>query len=127
MGHFLFANTLLPAVLRAPVDGRVLIVSSETHRGRPDAPTVLNLEDLFVEGIPEAMGGFIRYGRSKLANLLYAKQLARRLQVRPEFDHFYTRVSHRHQLFRQIMSDEPLIKPEVRSGKNAEAFLDSRA
>mmetsp|Transcript_34781 Transcript_34781/g.76058 ORF Transcript_34781/g.76058 Transcript_34781/m.76058 type:complete len:419 (+) Transcript_34781:48-1304(+) len=80
MGHFLLANTLLPAVLRAPEDGRVVIVSSETHRGRPDAPTVLDLDDLFVEGIPEAMGGFVRYGRSKLANLLYAKQLARRLE-----------------------------------------------
>ena len=81
MGHFLFANTLLPAVLECPSDGRVVIVSSETHRGRP-VPTVLDLDDLFVEGISESFGGFIRYGRSKLANLLYAKQLARQLEDR---------------------------------------------
>lgn len=79
IGHFLFANALLPAVLGCQSDGRVVIVSSETHRGSPSAPSVLDLDDLFVEGVSESFGGFIRYGRSKLANLLYAKHLARQL------------------------------------------------
>jgi NAD(P)-dependent dehydrogenase (short-subunit alcohol dehydrogenase family) len=59
IGHFLFANALLPAVLECPSDGRVVIVSSETHRGSPSAPSVLDLDDLFVEGI--FFCGFIRY------------------------------------------------------------------
>eukprot|EP00959_Pyramimonas_sp_CCMP1952_P425367 8910375-Pyramimonas_sp.AAC.1 len=81
MGHFLLVNALLSAVARAPEDGRVVIVSSETHRGQPDNPRVLDVNDLFAEGLPEAVAGFECYGRSKLANLLFAKQLACRLEV----------------------------------------------
>lgn len=72
LGHAAFVAGLLP-VLGAAVDGRVVVVSSEAHRiGRID------LDDLNWERRRYRKWG--AYGQSKLANLLYVHELARRLE-----------------------------------------------
>ncbi|MGH8150035.1 MAG: SDR family oxidoreductase [Steroidobacteraceae bacterium] len=63
---------LLRAKLRASQDGRVVVVSSEAHRRMH-----LDFEDLMLE---KDYGQFRAYGRSKLANLLFTRALARRLE-----------------------------------------------
>ncbi len=70
LAPFLLTNLLLPR-LRASAPARVVTVSSEAHRIGP-----LDLDDL------EARRGYSAmrvYGRSKLANVLFANELARRL------------------------------------------------
>jgi NAD(P)-dependent dehydrogenase (short-subunit alcohol dehydrogenase family) len=71
IGHFILVNGL---VERLSPDGRVVMVSSEAHRRAP------------AEGIlfDDLSGGkryrpWERYGQSKLANLLFARELSRRL------------------------------------------------
>ena len=69
LGHFALTGLLLPALLaaRAP---RVVAVSSVAHRsGRID------LDDLHGE---RRYGRWAAYGQSKLANLLFARELQRR-------------------------------------------------
>jgi NAD(P)-dependent dehydrogenase (short-subunit alcohol dehydrogenase family) len=71
LGHAAFVAGLLPAVQAAEA-GRVVIVASEMHRiGR------LDLDDLNWERRRYRRWG--AYGQSKLANLLYARELSRRL------------------------------------------------
>jgi NAD(P)-dependent dehydrogenase (short-subunit alcohol dehydrogenase family) len=69
LAPFLLTRLLLPR-LRASAPARVVTVSSEAHRLGP-----LDLDDL------EARRGYAAmrvYGRSKLANVLFANELARR-------------------------------------------------
>src|SRR5512138_2008750 len=69
LAPFLLTNLLLPR-LRASAPARVVTVSSEAHRLGP-----LDLDDL------ESRRGYSPmkvYGRSKLANVLFANELARR-------------------------------------------------
>jgi NAD(P)-dependent dehydrogenase (short-subunit alcohol dehydrogenase family) len=69
LGHFALTGLLLPTLLaaRAP---RVVVVSSTAHRqGRVD------LDDLMGE---RRYGRWSAYGQSKLANLLFARELSRR-------------------------------------------------
>eukprot|EP00092_Neocalanus_flemingeri_P008538 GFUD01009197.1.p1 GENE.GFUD01009197.1~~GFUD01009197.1.p1 ORF type:complete len:320 (+),score=100.99 GFUD01009197.1:106-1065(+) len=70
VGHFLLTNELLP-LLRKAGNARVVVVSSSAHAmGRID------FEDLNWRTRPyDSMGA---YGQSKLANVLFAKELARR-------------------------------------------------
>lgn len=72
LGHFLLNGLLYPLVEAA--DGRIVVVSSIAHKfGR------LNLKDLMY-----ANGGYtptIAYGQSKLANIVYAFELQRRLDA----------------------------------------------
>lgn len=70
LGHFVFTGLVLPAVLAAEA-GRVVTVGSNGHRlGR------LDFDDLdYTRGYRPLRG----YGRSKLANLLFAYELQRRL------------------------------------------------
>lgn len=74
LGHFLLVNRLLDLIFAAP-QGRVVVVSSRAHRSAP------------VDGIQfdnlAGEGKFDRqqyYGHSKLANGLFSRQLARRME-----------------------------------------------
>lgn len=71
LGYFLLTNLLLER-LRASAPARIVNVASEAHRmGGP-----LDFDDLGSAKRYSAMGV---YGRSKLANLLFTRELARRL------------------------------------------------
>lgn len=70
LAPFLLTSLLLPR-LRASAAARVVTVSSEAHRMAP-----LDLDDLQAE---RGYAGMKVYGRSKLANVLFASELARRL------------------------------------------------
>lgn len=78
MGHALLTKLLLPTLLRtaaatAATTGavRIVNVSSEAHR---TAVFGINLED----PAPARSNTWLRYGQSKLANILHAKALAKR-------------------------------------------------
>lgn len=72
LGHFLLVNRLLDRVLAAP-QGRVVTVSSASHRTAPE--NGIRFDDL------SGRGWFDRaYAHSKLANGLFAFELARRLE-----------------------------------------------
>ncbi len=69
LGHFALTGLLLPTLLAAPAP-RVVVVSSTAHKaGRID------LDDLMGE---RSYGRWSAYGQSKLANLLFARELHRR-------------------------------------------------
>ncbi len=71
IGHFLLVTKLLP--LLSP-EARVVLVSSDAHRGAPKAG--IQLDNLSGE---RGYRPFVAYGQSKLANLLFARELSRRL------------------------------------------------
>jgi NAD(P)-dependent dehydrogenase (short-subunit alcohol dehydrogenase family) len=79
LGHHLLAALLLPALRAAGAatrDARVIAVSSAGHLwGELDAAA---LEDLSFERRADAQQGFAPYTQSKLANVLFAAELARR-------------------------------------------------
>ncbi len=71
VGHFLFVRALLPKLL-AQGGGRVVMVSSESHR----TPSKLDFDRLPLTA--EQYSGFTAYGQAKLCNLLFASELQRR-------------------------------------------------
>jgi WW domain-containing oxidoreductase len=71
IGHFLLVTRLLPCL--AP-EGRIVMVSSDAHRMAPRGG--IDFENLAGE---KSYSAWTAYGRSKIANLLFAKALARRL------------------------------------------------
>ncbi|MBI4951117.1 MAG: SDR family oxidoreductase [Myxococcales bacterium] len=71
LGHFLLVTELVDALAD---DGRVVLVSSSAHRRAPRAG--IDFDNLAGE---TGYAPWAAYGRSKLANLLFAKELARRL------------------------------------------------
>lgn len=71
VGHFLLVTGLLDQV---PRDGRIAVVSSAAHTGAP--PEGIDFDNL--DG-RQGYGAWLAYGRSKLANLLFARHLAKRL------------------------------------------------
>lgn len=70
MGHFILVTGLLDQVAD---DGRIVVVSSHAHRASPKAG--IDFENLSGE---KRYSPWEAYGRSKLANILFAKHLARR-------------------------------------------------
>lgn len=70
LGYFLLTNLLLD-VLKASVPSRVVVVSSDAHRGGR-----INFDDLQAA---RSYQGLEVYSQSKLANVLFAYELARRL------------------------------------------------
>jgi len=83
LGHFLLANLLMPDLQRSrDAATRVVVVSSSLHdpkTGRSKRPTTLgDLDDLHLAA-PGAYDAGFAYRRSKLANLLFAYELKRRL------------------------------------------------
>lgn len=75
LGHFLLVNELLP-LLEASAPARIVIVASDAHRFTKG----LDFDDLQASGGRfGAMKGMAVYSRSKLANMLHTRELARRL------------------------------------------------
>ncbi|KAF9429866.1 hypothetical protein BGZ76_001086 [Entomortierella beljakovae] len=74
MGHYVFTMSLLGRIKESQ-PSRVVIVTSNYH-GLSDSSR-FDLETLNTE---RNIGTFTRYGRSKLANILFASALARRLE-----------------------------------------------
>ena len=72
LSHVLLTHRLLDR-LRASAPARVVVVSSAAHRQGGD----LDVDDLEAQGKPYI--GLQQYARTKLMNLLFARELARRL------------------------------------------------
>lgn len=70
--YFLLTNLLLPALEKA-APARVVCVASEAHRG-----ATLDFADLMTE----PYSAFDAYGRSKLANILFGREAARRFAAK---------------------------------------------
>lgn len=76
LGHFLLTEQLLPA-LRKGAPSRVVNVSSCFHDRANGREGRIDFDDLHFERRP--YDGWTAYAQSKLANVLHAKELARRL------------------------------------------------
>ena len=75
LGHFQLANQLLPAMAESAGDAdelRVVTVSSSAH----GIPSALDLDDMTWER--RKFDASVNYGETKLANLLFAQELAER-------------------------------------------------
>jgi WW domain-containing oxidoreductase len=72
IGHFILVTSLLDTLAE---NGRVVMVSSGAHNGAPKEG--IQFDNLTGE---REYGAFPNYGQSKLANLLFANHLAKRLQ-----------------------------------------------
>ena len=72
LGYFLLTNLLLEHLRKAP-QARIVNVSSRAH----ESPGKFRLEDL---PKPSGNGGYPAYKRSKLCNILFTYELARRLE-----------------------------------------------
>ena len=77
LGHFLLTELLLPA-LKAGAPARVVIVSSCFHDKAMGREGKIDLDDLFFE--KREYDGWEAYAQSKLANVLHAQGLAKRLE-----------------------------------------------
>ncbi len=73
VGHFVLTNALLP-LIRKSLPARIVNLSSG---GYLMAPNGLNFDDLQMK---EEYSGFLCYGHSKLANVYFTTELARRLE-----------------------------------------------
>jgi NAD(P)-dependent dehydrogenase (short-subunit alcohol dehydrogenase family) len=71
LSYFLLTNLLLP-VLEQSAPARIVSVASDAHKG-----VSINFDD--IEG-KKRYGGWRAYQRSKLANILFTSELARRLE-----------------------------------------------
>jgi NAD(P)-dependent dehydrogenase (short-subunit alcohol dehydrogenase family) len=71
LAYFVLTNELLPALKKAP-EARVVNVASEAHRRGS-----IRFDDLMGE---KNWSGLFAYGSSKLANILFTAELARRLE-----------------------------------------------
>jgi NAD(P)-dependent dehydrogenase (short-subunit alcohol dehydrogenase family) len=77
LGHYLLTELLLPA-LRAGAPSRIVNVSSCYHDLANGREGRIDFDDLHFER--RAYDGWAAYAQSKLANVLHAKQLAKRLE-----------------------------------------------
>ncbi|CAN8097093.1 unnamed protein product [Discula destructiva] len=104
LGHFLLTSLLLPLMLHASPGARIVNVSSRAHRLSPVRFSDINFEDevggpkrgtigvpkeeQFPPKVPtwttarasDGFPGFIAYGQSKTANILFTVELKRRLK-----------------------------------------------
>jgi len=78
VGHALLTKLLLPLILKTADQhggARITVLSSNAHTMAPK--TGIEFDSLKTASIG-SMGGWARYGQSKLANILYAKELAKK-------------------------------------------------
>ena len=81
LGHFKLTNMVLPKLLESQRDARIVNVSSEAHRfGK------LEKNDLFYEKAG-SYNNWKSYGQSKLANILFANELQRKLEREKDCDY----------------------------------------
>lgn len=73
IGHFLLTNLLLPALRCTREGGRIINVSSAAHYHG-----VIDFENLKGENGKQRYSGMKAYAQSKLANVLFTKELSRR-------------------------------------------------
>lgn len=73
VGPFLLTTLLLDRII-ASAPARVVTTASDAHKGRLIPFNDLNAERSY------GMRGYTRYGETKLANILFTKELARRLR-----------------------------------------------
>lgn len=73
LGHMLLTELLLERV-KACAPARIIVLASDAHKG---ARSGLDFDDLMGE---RSYGGWTAYCRSKLANILYTRALAKRLE-----------------------------------------------
>jgi len=71
LGHFLLTNLLMPQIKKAAPGARIVNVSSMAHE-----PGRMNFDDINYDNTP--YDRFTAYSQSKLANILFTKELARR-------------------------------------------------
>ncbi|KAL8292823.1 hypothetical protein RQP46_000517 [Phenoliferia psychrophenolica] len=93
LGHFVLTTTLLPLLKKSAAlpgsDVRIVNLSSAAHAMIKEEPKFASLDDLNSPCVadPKNANSFInrtrRYGMSKLANVLFAKELQRRLLADP--------------------------------------------
>ncbi len=76
-GHFLLTELLLD-MLKKSAPSRMLIVSSVVHAGNPKNRPKVHLEDLNYK--KRQWKNFAAYGEAKVATILYAMELAKRLE-----------------------------------------------
>ena len=76
LGHFLLTELLLD-ILKASAPARIVCLSSVVHAGRGSQDVTIDFEDLHYERKPYS--SMAAYAQSKLANILHAQELARRL------------------------------------------------
>ncbi|PQE26438.1 oxidoreductase short-chain dehydrogenase reductase family protein [Rutstroemia sp. NJR-2017a BBW] len=80
LGHSLLVRKLLPLLektaARPGADVRIIMVTSMAFKGTPSGG--IQFEKLRTEQDLPVLGPWLRYGQSKLANLLYARELAER-------------------------------------------------
>ncbi|QUI25408.1 SDR family oxidoreductase [Vallitalea pronyensis] len=76
-GHFLLTESLLD-ILKKSAPSRIVLLSSCVHAGRPDNRPYVHLDDLnYKKRVYNAMHA---YSEAKVANVLYALELSRRLE-----------------------------------------------
>lgn len=76
LGHFLLTE-LLVDMLKSSAPSRVVVVSSSYHEAAMGRPAAIRFDDLNYER--RRYDGWEAYAQSKLANVLHARELARRL------------------------------------------------
>ena len=76
LGHFLLTELLLD-ILKASAPSRIVCLSSVVHAGRGNQPVTIDFDDLHFDR--KRYSAMAAYAQSKLANVLHAKELARRL------------------------------------------------
>jgi len=78
MGHALLTKLLLPVLEKtaseANADVRIVSMTSHTHRYAPGGGVMFNILKSAAEQLP----GYARYGQSKLANILWVREMAKR-------------------------------------------------
>ena len=77
-GHFLLTELLLDT-LKASAPSRMVILSSVVHAGNPNSRPNVHVDDLNYQN--RSYNNMAAYGEAKVATVLYAKELAKRLEA----------------------------------------------